>query len=53
MNKNASYTTAFGGFSSILIIFLLSIIFFSNIVEFFGKQNVAYDSEISFTNDPE
>jgi hypothetical protein len=32
---------------------LLSIIFFSNIVEFFGKQNVTYDSEISFTNDPE
>ncbi|CAD8200360.1 unnamed protein product [Paramecium pentaurelia] len=53
MNKNASYTTAFGGISSILIIILLSLIFFSNIVEFFGKDNVFYDSEISFSNDPE
>lgn len=53
MNKNASYTTAFGGISSILIIVLLSLIFFSNIVEFFGKDNVFYDSEISFSNNPE
>ncbi|CAD8189127.1 unnamed protein product [Paramecium octaurelia] len=53
MNKNASYTTAFGGIASILIIILLSLIFFSNIVEFFGKDNVFYDSEISFSNDPE
>lgn len=53
MNKNASYTTAFGGISSILIIILLSLIFFSNIVEFFGKDNVFYNSEISFSNDPE
>ncbi|CAD8109349.1 unnamed protein product [Paramecium sonneborni] len=53
MNKNSSYTTAFGGISSILIILLLSLIFFSNIVQFFGKDNVFYDSEISFSNDPE
>ncbi|CAD8116549.1 unnamed protein product [Paramecium sonneborni] len=53
MNKNSSYTTAFGGFSSILIILLFSLIFFSNIVQFFGKDNVFYDSEIAFSNDPE
>ncbi len=53
MNKNASYTTSFGGFSSILIICLLSIIFFSNISDFFNKANVFYDSQTIFSNDPE
>lgn len=53
MNKNSSYTTSFGGFSSILIICLLSIIFFSNISDFFNKANVFYDSQTIFSNDPE
>ncbi|CAD8200362.1 unnamed protein product [Paramecium pentaurelia] len=52
MNKNANYTTSFGGCSSILIICLLSIIFFSNISDFFSRANVFYDSQITFSNDP-
>ncbi|CAD8100411.1 unnamed protein product [Paramecium primaurelia] len=52
MNKNAYYTTSFGGCSSILIICLLSIIFFSNISDFFSRANVFYDSQITFSNDP-
>jgi hypothetical protein len=43
MNKNASYTTAFGGFASILIIILLSLMFFSNISQFFSKEIVTYN----------
>lgn len=53
MNRNETYTTSIGGFASILIICLLSIIFFSNITDFFARTTVYYDGEITFSNDPE
>ncbi|CAD8090637.1 unnamed protein product [Paramecium sonneborni] len=52
MNKNANYTTSFGGCSSIMIICLLSLIFYSNIADFFTKANVYYNSQTVFSNDP-
>ncbi|CAK79124.1 unnamed protein product (macronuclear) [Paramecium tetraurelia] len=52
MNKNAYYTTSFGGCSSIMIICLLSLIFYSNIADFFTKANVYYNSQTAFSNDP-
>ncbi|CAD8116551.1 unnamed protein product [Paramecium sonneborni] len=52
MNKNANYTTSFGGCSSVLIICFLSILFFSNISDFFNRANVFYDSQTTFSNDP-
>ncbi|CAD8170329.1 unnamed protein product [Paramecium octaurelia] len=52
MNRNDLYTTSFGGFSSILIICLLSLIFSSNIISFFQKQNIYHGSEVVFSNDP-
>ncbi|CAD8070776.1 unnamed protein product [Paramecium sonneborni] len=53
MNKNELYTTSFGGFSSILIICLLSLIFYSNIISFFKMQNIQHESEVILSNDPE
>ncbi|CAD8093863.1 unnamed protein product [Paramecium primaurelia] len=52
MNRNDLYTTSFGGFSSILIICLLSLIFYSNIISFFQKQNIYHGNEVVFSNDP-
>ncbi|CAD8070774.1 unnamed protein product [Paramecium sonneborni] len=52
MNKNPNYTTSFGGCSSIMIICLLSLIFYSNIADFFTKANVQFNSQTTFSNDP-
>ncbi|CAK58153.1 unnamed protein product (macronuclear) [Paramecium tetraurelia] len=52
INKQKAYKTAFGGISSICLIFILITIFQSNIVDFFKKTDVVFSTKTEFDPDP-
>lgn len=53
MNKDSSYKTKLGGISSILIIAILVVFFFSNVMDFLNKTEIIFTHETIFSADPD
>ncbi|CAD8200047.1 unnamed protein product [Paramecium pentaurelia] len=53
INRQKTYTTIFGGLSSILIIAILVAFFQSNIISFFNKTAVIFSTETQFDQSPD